>query len=58
MVSCTPDFDALPAVINGFSDLVEEVWGDRGRRGRSAIGVAALPFGWPVEVESVVAIRE
>jgi len=57
MVSCTPDFDALPAVVNGFSDPINEIWGERGRHARSAVGVAALPFGWPVEVESVVAIR-
>ena len=57
MVSCTPDFDAMPAVINGFSDLINEVWGEQGRHARSAIGVAALPFGWPVEVESIVALR-
>lgn len=57
MVSCTSGFDAMPAVVNGFSDLVKDVWGDGGRHARSAIGVAALPFGWPVEVESVVAIK-
>ncbi|MBA2522649.1 MAG: RidA family protein [Solirubrobacterales bacterium] len=57
MVCCTPDFDAMPAVINGYTGLINDVWGDAGRHSRSAIGVAALPFGWPVEVESVVAIR-
>lgn len=57
MVSCAPDFASMPAVVNGFSDLVNDVWGDAGRHARSAIGVAALPFGWPVEVESVVAVR-
>lgn len=58
MVSCTPDFDAMPAVVNGFSDLVVDLWGDPGRHARSAIGVAALPFGWPVEVEALVALRD
>jgi len=57
MVSCTPDFDSMPAVINGFSDPINELWGDTGCHARSAVGVAALPFGWPVEVESIVAIR-
>lgn len=57
MVSCAPDFESMPAVVNGFSATINEVWGERGRHARSAIGVAALPFGWPVEVECVVAIR-
>jgi enamine deaminase RidA (YjgF/YER057c/UK114 family) len=57
MVSCVADFGAMPAVINGFSETINEIWGEAGRHARSAIGVAALPFGWPVEVESVVALR-
>jgi enamine deaminase RidA (YjgF/YER057c/UK114 family) len=56
MVNCAPGFNAMPAVINGFSGLIAEVWGDRGRHARSAIGVAELPFDWPVEVEAVVAV--
>lgn len=58
MVACSPDFEAMPTVINGFSDTILSIWGDRGRHARSAIGVVALPFGWPVEVESVVALRD
>ena len=55
LVNCAPGFNGTPAVINGFSDLILEVWGpDRGRHARSAIGVAELPFDWPVEVEAVV----
>jgi len=58
MVNCAPGFTNMPAVINGFSDLVIEVWGkEAGRHGRSAIGVAELPFGIPVEVEAEVLIR-
>lgn len=57
MVNGTPGFNAMPAVINGFSELIEEVWGAAGRHARSAIGVAALPFDWPVEIEAVVAVR-
>ncbi len=57
MVNCSPGFSAMPAVVNGFSDLIAEVWGERGRHARSAIGVAALPFDWPVEIEAVVALR-
>jgi enamine deaminase RidA (YjgF/YER057c/UK114 family) len=55
MVNCAPHFNKTPAVINGFSQLILEVWGaDGGRHARSAIGVAELPFDWPVEVEAVV----
>lgn len=56
MVNAAPGFHALPGVINGFSDLVLEVFGERGRHARSAIGVAELPFGVPVEVEAEVAV--
>jgi enamine deaminase RidA (YjgF/YER057c/UK114 family) len=58
LVNCAPGFDQTPAVVNGFSDLVLELWGDAGRHARSAIGAAELPFGVPVEVEAVVEIRE
>jgi enamine deaminase RidA (YjgF/YER057c/UK114 family) len=55
-VSCAEGFNATPAVINGFSDLILELWGDAGRHARSAIGAGELPFGMPVEVEAVVAL--
>jgi enamine deaminase RidA (YjgF/YER057c/UK114 family) len=55
-VSCAEGFNATPAVINGFSDLVLELWGDAGLHARSAIGAGELPFGMPVEVEAVVAL--
>jgi enamine deaminase RidA (YjgF/YER057c/UK114 family) len=52
------DFAEQPAVVNGFTDLIVEVYGEeRGLAARSAIGVAELPAGIPVEVEAVVAIR-
>ena len=54
MVNAAPGFNALPGVINGFSDVLLEVFGERGRHSRSAIGVAELPFGAPVEVEAEV----
>jgi enamine deaminase RidA (YjgF/YER057c/UK114 family) len=58
MVQCGADFDKPPAVINGFTDLVLEVWGDpAGRHARSAIGVETLPFNAPVEIEGVVQIH-
>jgi enamine deaminase RidA (YjgF/YER057c/UK114 family) len=54
MVNCAPGFNQTPAVINGFSALILEVFGDAGRHARSAVGVAELPFDWPVEVEATV----
>jgi len=58
MVNSAPDFDQQPTVINGFSDLILDVFGPQvGRHARSAVGVAALPFGIPVEVEAEVSIR-
>jgi enamine deaminase RidA (YjgF/YER057c/UK114 family) len=55
-VKCAEGFNATPAVINGFSDLILTLWGDAGRHARSAIGADELPFGMPVEVEAVVAL--
>lgn len=57
MVNVAPGFNALPGVINGFSELVRDVFGEQGRHARSAIGVAELPFGAPVEVEAELALR-
>ena len=56
LVQCGPGFDKPPAVVNGFTDLVLELWGDAGRHARSAIGAAQLPFDVPVEVEAVVSV--
>lgn len=58
MVNAAPGFDREPAVINGFSDLILELWGpDRGQHARSAVGMAELPFGIPVEIEAEVLLR-
>ncbi|MGE3645884.1 MAG: RidA family protein [Beijerinckiaceae bacterium] len=58
MVNTAPGFNAFPAVINGFSDLILEVFGDEiGRHARSAIGVAGLPFDIAVEIEADVVLR-
>jgi len=55
LVQCAPGFDKPPAVINGFTDLVLDVWGPgAGRHARSAIGADQLPFDVPVEVEAIV----
>jgi enamine deaminase RidA (YjgF/YER057c/UK114 family) len=56
-VNCTPDFTAIPQVINGASDLFVEVFGDAGRHARSALGMASLPRGVSVEVEAIVELR-
>ena len=57
-VNSDADFGRQPEVINGASDLLFDVFGRRGRHARSAIGVAALPFDLPVEVELVVEVRD
>ena len=56
-VNSTPDFDRQPEVINGASDLLEQVFGERGRHARTSIGVNVLPGSIPVEIEMVVQIR-
>lgn len=57
MVNSAPGFDRQPQVINGFSDLILDVFGpERGLHTRSAVGMAELPFGIPVEVEGEVEI--
>ncbi len=57
MVNSATGFVQQPAVINGFSDLILELYGpDAGRHARSAVGLAELPFGMPVEIEAEVAI--
>ena len=50
------DFTQIPAVVNGASDLMVEVFGDAGRHARSAVGVYRLPLGFAVEVDAVVEI--
>jgi enamine deaminase RidA (YjgF/YER057c/UK114 family) len=58
MVNCTEDFTQQPQVINGCSDLLVEVFGEEAGKGaRSAVGMAALPSGIPVEIELVLQVR-
>ncbi|MCU0897883.1 MAG: RidA family protein [Burkholderiales bacterium] len=58
MVNSAPGFNRQPAVINGFSDLILEVFGpERGQHARSAVGMAELPFDIPVEIEAEVFVR-
>ena len=54
MVNAVPEFADQPKVINGCSDLLVEVFGERGRHARSAVGVGSLPNGIPVEIELIV----
>ncbi len=57
MVNCAPEFSEMPKVINGFSDLFVEVFGEeRGRGARSAVGMVALPGQIAVEVEMVLEV--
>jgi len=57
MVNASPGFDQLPQVINGFSDLILELYGpERGAHARSAVGMAELPFGIPVEIEAEIEV--
>lgn len=56
-VNATPAFTDHPKVVNGASDLMVEVLGDKGRHTRAAVGVASLPLGSAVEVDATIAIK-
>ncbi|PHY05410.1 MAG: hypothetical protein CK528_14540 [Alcaligenaceae bacterium] len=58
MVNAEPDFGDQPKVINGCSDVLIEVLGDRGKHARSAVGMGSLPNGMTVEVEVIILIKE
>jgi enamine deaminase RidA (YjgF/YER057c/UK114 family) len=58
MVNCTDDFTDQPKVINGFSDLIVSVFGERGLHARSAVGMNSLPSNIAVEVEMIVEVSE
>lgn len=57
MVNATPDFGEQPQVINGFSELMMEVFGDPGKGARSAVGMGSLPGNIPVEVEAIFEVE-
>ena len=57
-VASTPEFHGQPAVVNGASQLLGAVFGDQGVHARSAVGVASLPLGVPVEVEMIVEVAD
>ena len=58
MVNAVPEFQEHPKVINGCSDLFVEVFGDKGRHARSAVGMGSLPMGIPVEIEVIVEVQD
>jgi len=58
MVNCEPTFTEHPQVINGFSELIIEIFGDRGQHARSAVGMISLPWNIACEVEMIVEIRD
>ena len=58
MVNGAPDFGDQPKVINGFSDLMVEVFGDKGQHARSAVGMGSLPNGITVEIEAIVEVAD
>ncbi len=57
MVCCTPEFGDQPKVINGYSELMRDVFGDAGVGARSAIGMSALPGGMAVEIEAIFEVE-
>ena len=57
MVNSAEGFGDQPKVINGFSDLMVEVFGENGRHARSAVGMAELPMGIPVEIEMILEVE-
>tara|TARA_A200000113_G_scaffold225611_1_gene247072 strand:+ start:4511 stop:5077 length:567 start_codon:yes stop_codon:yes gene_type:complete len=57
MVNAAPDFSQHPSVVNGFSDLMVEVFGERGKHTRAAIGMGSLPFNIAVEIDMIVEIE-
>ncbi len=57
LVNSAPGFTQQPLVGNGASELLQELFGDAGRHARSAVGVAELPFGMPVEIEFIFEVR-
>jgi enamine deaminase RidA (YjgF/YER057c/UK114 family) len=56
MVNADPEFTNPPAVVNGSSDLLVELYGERGKHARSAVGMATLPNGMAVEVEAIIEV--
>ena len=58
MVNCTADFKNHPKVINGFSDLMVEIWGENGKAARRAVGMGSLPGNLTVEIEAILELND
>ena len=58
MVNCTPEYGDQPKVINGYSDLMKDVFGEAGVGTRSAVGMGALPGGIAVEIEAIFKVKD
>ena len=58
MVNCNPDFTEHPKVINGFSDLMVEIFGEKGKHARSSVGMSSLPNNMAVEIELIVELED
>lgn len=58
MVNCTDDFGDQPEVINGFSDLMVEIFGEKGKHARAAVGMNSLPRNIAVEIEMIVEVED
>ncbi len=56
--NASPDFTELSKVVNGFSDLMVEVFGERGKHARAAVGMASLPLGIACDIEMIVEVQE
>jgi enamine deaminase RidA (YjgF/YER057c/UK114 family) len=56
MVNAVPEFEDHPKVINGCSDLFVQVFGEKGKHARSAVGMGSLPMGIPVEIECIIEV--
>jgi len=57
-VNCTPDFTDQPKVINGASDVIVDIFGDKGKHARFAVGAPTLPMGTSVEIDAVVEVTD
>lgn len=58
MVNCLEDFQDHPKIINGYSDMMVKIFGEKGKHARSAVGMSSLPFNMAVEIEVIVEIEE
>jgi len=58
MVNCTPEFKDQPKVVNGYSDLMVAVFGDKGKHARAAVGMGSLPSNIAIEVEMIVEVQD